>query len=56
MIESDTTGHVRLLPDKAEKNKKKWWASPQMKKILEKSGKEFDGVIDVEKDIDPDEK
>jgi hypothetical protein len=53
LLEADTTGHVRLVPDQHAKDKKKWWASPQMKKILEQSGKDFDGVVDVEKDTDP---
>ena len=54
MIESDTTGHFRLIPDKAKNDKKKWWVSPDMKRILKESGKDFDNVVDVEKDIDPD--
>jgi hypothetical protein len=56
IIESDTTGHVRLVPEQHKKGKKKWWASPQMKKILEQSGRDFDGVVDVEKDLDPGDK
>src|SRR3954453_19331170 len=45
LVEADTTGHFRLTPDHKTKDKKKWWASPEMKKILEKSGKEFDNVV-----------
>jgi hypothetical protein len=56
ILEADSTGHVRLVGDEDKKDKKKWWASPQMKKILEQSGKSFDGVVDAEKDIDPDQK
>ena len=51
-VESDSSGHFRLL-NEARREKKKWWVSPEVKKILEESGKEFEGVIDVEKDPDP---
>jgi hypothetical protein len=50
LVEADTTGHFRLAPDNKKKDQKKWWASPDMKKILEESGKQFDNVLDVEKD------
>ena len=50
LLEADTTGHFRLAPDSKKKDQKKWWASPHMKKILEESGKQFDNVVDVEKD------
>ena len=44
-VESDATGHFRLV--RAKKDKRKRWVSPQIKKILEESGKKFEGVIDV---------
>ena len=48
MIEGDAAGHFRLLQrQKKEKNKK--WISPQIKKILQESGKTFD-VGDDESD------
>ena len=50
LVEADTTGHYRLIPDKKKKDKKKWWASPDMKKILQQSGKQFDNVVDIEDD------
>ena len=40
VAESDTTGHFRLVSEE-KKKKPKRWLSPQMKKILEESGKEF---------------
>ena len=50
LVEADTTGHYRYIPDdKKKKDKKKWWASPDMKKILNESGKQFD-IVDVEKE------
>ena len=52
LAEADTTGHFRLTTEKEKKDKKKWWASPDMKKILQEIGKQFDNVVDVEKDTD----
>ncbi|HSU53149.1 MAG TPA: hypothetical protein VLT36_03735 [Candidatus Dormibacteraeota bacterium] len=47
-LESDASGHFRLLDKEKDKKKKKWWISPQMKKILEESGKKFEGTVDIE--------
>jgi hypothetical protein len=54
LVESDTTGHVRLLPEKNDKDKKKWWLSPEHKKILEESGK-FEEVIEIKDETEEDE-
>jgi hypothetical protein len=52
MVESDATGHFRLVAKhKKEKDNKKW-VSPEIRKILEKSGKNFDEVIKVEEQDD----
>ena len=51
LIESDSTGHYRLIP-RAKKDKKKRWVSPHIQKILEKSGKKFEGVFEVEQEED----
>jgi hypothetical protein len=54
IIEDDAGGHYRLIP--REKNKVKKWVSPQIKKILEQSGKTFDvGDLDDDelKDLEP---
>lgn len=49
LIESDSTGHYKLkLRPKTDKPAR--WVSPQIRKILEKSGKQFDGVLDVDKE------
>src|SRR5215831_4794725 len=32
IVESDSTGHFRLIPEKNRKDKKKWWVSPEHKK------------------------
>jgi len=51
LIEVDTTGHYRLRP-RTKKDKKKRWASPEMRKILEASGKNFDGAFEIEDEDD----
>src|SRR5262245_4663102 len=45
IIESDSTGHYRLRP--RDDQTKRRWVSPQIKKLLEESGKNFDGAIQV---------
>jgi len=46
IIEMDAGGHYRILPDKKKKMKK--WVSPQIKKILEESGKDFSDMLEEE--------
>jgi hypothetical protein len=50
VIETDSTRHYRLIVKPEKKDKK--WISPQMKRILEKSGKDFTHVIEDE-DLPP---
>jgi hypothetical protein len=40
-VEDDSAGHFRLIAVKTKEEKVKW-VSPEIKKILEKSGKPFD--------------
>jgi len=47
IIETDSTGHYRLI-QKEKKEKPKKWVSPQIRKILEQSGKDFGGVTEIE--------
>src|SRR5690348_1630185 len=50
VIESDSTGHYRLkAKPKREKTTGKW-VSPEIRKILERSGKDFQGVFEIEED------
>ena len=47
VIESDAAGHYHLVPiDENEKRKR--WVSPQIKCILDRSGKDFQTVWDLE--------
>ena len=49
IIESDSTGHYRLKT-RPKKEKPARWVSPEIRKILERSGREFSGVFDLDKD------
>ena len=41
ILEGDAAGHYRLIP-REQRIRSKRWASPQIKKILEQSGKDFE--------------
>ena len=49
ILESDATGHYRLKP-RSKKEQRKRWVSPQIQRILEKSGKKFDQTFEIEVD------
>jgi hypothetical protein len=51
LIESDSTGHYRLK-GRPKREKTARWVSPEIRKILERSGKAFEGVFEVDKDED----
>ena len=51
IIETDCNDYYRMI--QKEKKKVKKWISPELQKILEQSGKEFDGVIDKPEPEDP---
>lgn len=48
VLESDSTGHFRLVRSREDKQKPKKWVSPQLRKILEQSGKDFGEVLSPE--------
>jgi hypothetical protein len=48
LLESDTTGHYRLKPQEKTRKKVERWISPELKKILEKSGKEFEAGVQLD--------
>jgi hypothetical protein len=45
VLEKDATGHYRLVAKVSRKEARKKWMSPQMKKILASSGKDFTHII-----------
>lgn len=48
VIETDGLGHYRAIMATADvKSRKKRWVSPQMRRILERSGKDFTSELDV---------
>lgn len=51
IVESDDTGHFRLVSEKSKdgKNKQRMWMSPAIRSILKSSGHSF-GTIDLDKD------
>ena len=54
IIESDSTGHYRLIR-KALKEKPKKWISPAIRTILKESGKDFGAEYKLEDDDDENE-
>jgi hypothetical protein len=46
VLESDSTGHYRLKP-RPKREKQTRWVSPEIRKILEKSGKDFNSVFEL---------
>jgi hypothetical protein len=51
VIESDSTGHYRLIIKNDKKTGDRRWVSPQMKSILENSGKDFTHVISEDGEV-----
>ena len=51
LVESDSTGHFRLIQRHETTQSKKRWVSPQIQRILEQSGKDFSGV-DLENEVE----
>ena len=47
LVESDSTGHYRLRRRERTRPQGKW-ISPQMKQILQKSGRDFGQVVELE--------
>lgn len=53
IIESDETGHYRLVKEtKNSGNKQRVWMSPAIRSMLKSSGQSF-GTIDLDKEPDP---
>ena len=46
-IETDGLGHYRIKFNELEVKKRKRWVSPHLRRILERSGKDFDDVLDL---------
>jgi hypothetical protein len=55
IIESDSTGHYRLIRKALKDNRSKKWISPAIRTILKESGKDFGEEIKLDDDDDRDE-
>lgn len=47
LIETDGLGHYRAVQTAADSKKKKRWVSPHLRRILERSGKDFGEALDI---------
>jgi len=47
LIETDGLGHYRNVEASVESKKKKRWVSPHLRRILERSGKDFGEALDI---------
>jgi hypothetical protein len=47
ILESDNAGHYRLRPPEKKKEKRRWIA-PHIQEMLRQSGKNFEGVIEID--------
>jgi hypothetical protein len=52
LLESDSTGHYRLVAKRPDDKRKKRWVSPQIKKILRESGKTFGEITQIDEDLE----
>jgi hypothetical protein len=50
LIETDGLGHYRLKQQIVESKKRRRWISPEMRRILERSGRDFADVLDIPED------
>lgn len=50
LVETDGLGHYRLRRQNVEAKKRRRWLSPQMRRILERSGRDFGEVLDIPDD------
>ena len=51
ILETDAAGHYRMV-QKTKSDKPKRWVSPQIKKILEESGKKFEEISEPDSQDD----
>jgi predicted transcriptional regulator len=55
IVESDAQGHFRLRPRDPISGMKRTWVSPQVKRILDRSSKDFAKVINLDDDEEEEE-
>ena len=52
-IETDGLGHYRIVSNAAEAKKRKRWISPHLRRILERSGRDFGEALDLPEETEP---
>ena len=52
LMETDRSGHFRMIQQEVTPRERKW-ISPALQKLLEESGKKFDGVFEIEESEEP---
>jgi hypothetical protein len=50
LIETDGLGHYRFVVTGLEKRRSQKWLSPQMRRVLERSGRDFTEVFELPED------
>jgi len=50
LVETDGLGHYRIRQQLVESRKRRRWVSPQMRRILERSGESFSEVLEIPED------
>lgn len=50
LVETDGLGHYRIVQSIRDAKKPTRWVSPQLRRILERSGKDFGEVLDLPED------
>lgn len=56
IIESDSMAHYRLVPEAKREQRRKRWLSPEIKKLLEQTGKDFGEAVEIDKPQSEDDK
>jgi hypothetical protein len=51
LIETDGLGHYRIRQQLVESRKRRRWISPHLRRILERSGRDFSEVLEIPEEI-----
>jgi hypothetical protein len=50
LIETDGLGHYRFKTQESSTRKRRQWISPQLRRVLERSGRDFSEVLEIPED------
>ena len=51
-VETDGLGHYRIMPTTTEAKKRRRWISPHLRRILERSGRDFGAALEIPEEGD----